>query len=187
MLECLRSQDVNALLGKSRDRDYDRNYQPYWFRPVVDRNQSSTALLKDFPLALYQSGSYKHCPYILGFTKDEGSLEFYLQYDRLNNKRTIEEKIAYLIRPFLKDWADEDIIASAIKYQYFSRNSSRNTVNSQFGNAPTNPRLNTGLLNTNVRAVNSPYQLQSLNYDNTVKGFAEQEQDRLLVEVNILA
>ena len=88
--------------------------------------------MKDFPLALYQSGSYKHCHYIVGFTKDEGWLEFYLQYDRLNTKKTIEEKISFLISPYLKDKADEKIIASAIKYQYFSRNSSRSSRYSHY-------------------------------------------------------
>jgi hypothetical protein len=180
----LRNQDVNALLGKSRDRDYDRNTQPYWFRPVVDRNQSASAILKDYPLALYQSGRYKQCPYIVGFTKDEGSLEYYLQYDRVQNRRTVEEKIAFLIRPFLKDWADEDIIASAMKYQYFSRNQSRNSMNPNYGNSPTNPRLNAGLLNNNRVPNANPYQSLPLNYDrNNNMGFVEQEQNRVLIEV----
>ena len=186
MLDCLRSQDVGVLMAKSRDRDYDRNTQPYWFRPVIDRNQSNVAVLKDYPIALYQSGRYKQCPYIVGFTKDEGSLEFYLQYDRVQSRKSVEEKIAYLIRPFVKDWSDEDIIASAIKYQYFSRNSSRNVMNSQYGNAPTNPRLNAGLLN-NGRNVINPYQNPGLNYDpNTQNGYVEQEQNRVLVEVSNL-
>ncbi|CAG2179957.1 unnamed protein product, partial [Oppiella nova] len=43
MLECLRNIDRNAMMGKSRDRDYDRNVQPYWFRPVVDRNLTQSA------------------------------------------------------------------------------------------------------------------------------------------------
>ena len=126
LAECLRNLDVGSLMAKSRERDIDRNTQPYWFRPVIDRN-TSAAIIKDYPLALYQSGRYKQCPYIVGFTKDEGSLEFYLQYDKLANKRSIEEKIAFLIRPFLMDRVDEDLIASAIKYQYFSRNISRNS------------------------------------------------------------
>src|SRR5256885_181386 len=40
LVECLRWQDLGALLGKSRDRDWRKNYRPYWFRPVVDRNVS---------------------------------------------------------------------------------------------------------------------------------------------------
>ncbi len=79
--------------------------------------------------------------YIVGFTKNEGSLEYYLQLDRVSN-RTTEEKIAFLIRSFLKDYAFENIIASAIKHQYFSWNQSRNTLNSQYSNSVNNQRVN---------------------------------------------
>jgi len=170
---------LGALLGKSRDRDWDNNIQKYWFRPVVDRNVSSSAILKDYPLSLYQNGRYKQCPYIVGFTRNEGSLEYYLQYDRVQSRGTIEGKIAFLIRPFLKDWASEDIIASAIKYQYFSRNQSRNALNSQYSNAPTNQRLNSIPNNRQL-----PYNQQQQSYQS---GNVEQDQNRILVEVFILS
>ena len=125
-MDCLRGQDVNALMAKSRDRDYDRNTQPFWFRPVIDKNQSTVAILKDNPIALYKSGQFKKYVYIVGFTKDKGSLEYYLQYNRLKNKTTIEEKIAFLIRHFIKKCSNEEIIALFLKIQYFRNNSTNN-------------------------------------------------------------
>jgi hypothetical protein len=134
--------------------------------------------LKDFPLYLYQNGRYKQCPYIVGFTKNEGSLEYYLQLERVSNRRTTEEKIAFLIRPFLKDYASEDIIASAIKYQYFSRNQSRNALNSQYSNSVNSQRVNA--ITNNRQLSNNP---QQQAYQS---GAIEQETNRILVEVLII-
>jgi carboxylesterase type B len=163
---------MGALLCKSRDRDWEYNIQNYWFRPVVDRNVSSSALLKDFPLHLYQNGRYKQCPYIVGFTKNEGSLEYYLQLDRVSNRTTTEEKIA-----FLKDYAFENIIFSAIKHQYFSRNQSRNALNSQYFNSVNNQRVNAITSNRQL-----PYNPQQPAYQS---GAIEQDTNRILVEVLI--
>ncbi len=177
LVDCLRNQDLSALLGKSRDRDWDNNIQKYWFRPVVDRNVPSCPLLKDFPLYLYQNGRYKQCPYIVGFTKNEGSLEYYLQLDRVSNRTTTEDKIAFLIRPFLKDHAFENIIASAIKYQYFSRNQSRNALNSQYFNSVNNQGVNAITSNCLL-----PYNPQQPAYQSRA---IEQDTNRILVEVLI--
>ncbi|XP_054166563.1 venom carboxylesterase-6-like [Oppia nitens] len=187
LLDCLRNQDWSALMGKSRDRDMDRNYEPYWFRPVVDRNVSSSAILKDWPLNLYQNSLFKPCPYVLGFTKDEGTLEFYLQKARVDNRQTNEEKIAFLIRPFLKEWASEDIIASAIYYQYFARNQSRVNVAlnpDPMGNlAPgMNNRLSYGVLPNNRNP--APYQGSMSNVNTQYQGGTmEFQNDKILSEM----
>jgi hypothetical protein len=114
--------------------------------------------------------------YIVGFTKNEGSLEYYLQLDRVSN-RTTEEKIAFLIRSFLKDYAFENIIASAIKHQYFSWNQSRNTLNSQYSNSVNNQRVNAKPSNRQL-----PYNPQQPAYQS---GAIEQDTNRILVEVLI--
>ncbi|CAG2118425.1 unnamed protein product, partial [Medioppia subpectinata] len=183
MLDCLRGQDRNALMGKSRDRDLERNVQPYWFRPVVDRNLTSSGVLKDWPESLYRNGQFKKCSYMIGFTRNEGSLEYYLQKERADNRRTNEEKIAFLIRPFLKEWASEDVIATVINYQYFGKNFSRNALSSQFANGPQSIRNNAQFNSLNNQM---PYQsgIQN-NYQSNIAagGGQEYQNDQILVEL----
>jgi len=163
------------LIAKSRDRDWDNNRQKYWFRPVIDSDISSSAILKDYPLNLYKNGRFKQCPYILGFTKNEGSLQYYLQRDRVSNRHSIDEKISFLIRPFLREEASEEIIASAIKYLYFSQNQSRieidkNDFNTEYINLKS---VRNEIENRAVVQKQERYELKT----------GEQEDNRIFVEV----
>ncbi|KPM02413.1 esterase-like protein 1, partial [Sarcoptes scabiei] len=55
IVDCLRYQELSQLMSVSAERDWDKNRQPFWFRPVIDLNVTGSALLKDFPLNLYKS------------------------------------------------------------------------------------------------------------------------------------
>ncbi len=111
----------------------------------------------------------------MGFTKNEGSLEYYLQRDRVSNRHSIDEKISFLIRPFLREEASEEIIASAIKYSYFSQNRSRieidkNDFNTEYINLKSvgNEIKNHGVVQKQER-----YELKT----------GEQEDNRIFTEV----
>lgn len=121
LVDCLRYQDLGSLIAAQNERDWENNLQRFWFKPVVDRNSTTSAILRDFPLQLYNQGSFNRKPYMLAGTTYEGSLEFYLQAPRLKQFPDLAHKIGFLIRPFLKDYVNEEILASAFEYQYFNR------------------------------------------------------------------
>lgn len=122
LVECLRYVDVNSLVQTVVDSvDFNTNRQPFWFRAVVDKNVTTSALLTDFPLQLYQSGKNNRVPYLVAGTSNEGTLEFYLQSERMKGFQELDAKIAYLLRPYMKHYTNEDVIAAALSYKYFNR------------------------------------------------------------------
>ncbi|KAF7495398.1 Esterase-6 [Sarcoptes scabiei] len=121
IVDCLRYQELSQLMSVSAERDWDKNRQPFWFRPVIDLNVTGSALLKDFPLNLYKSGQFNRKQYLLIITSQEGSLEYYLKSSRIAYTNSLQRKISYLIRPYLKYYTNEQIMASAFEYKYFNR------------------------------------------------------------------
>lgn len=121
LVECLRYIDLASLLTTTGERDWNNNREPFWFRPVVDRNVSGSALLTDFPLKLYNAGNVHRVPYLLIASGQEGSLEYYLQSERIKSFSTVNSKIGFLIRPYLKTYTNEDVLAAAFKSKYFNR------------------------------------------------------------------
>ena len=85
-------------MAVNNERDWEQNRQPFWFRPVVDRNVSSSALLRDFPLNLYKNGQFNKKPYLVIVTGREGSLEYYLQSGRMPQGSTanLEQQISFI-------------------------------------------------------------------------------------------
>ncbi|XP_017489959.1 PREDICTED: venom carboxylesterase-6-like [Rhagoletis zephyria] len=122
LVECLRYADANSLIQTTLDSvDVNSNRNPFWFRAVVDKNVTTSALLADFPQQLYQAGKNNRVPYLVAGTSNEGSLEFYLQSERVKSFQELDAKIAFLIRPYLKHYTNEDAIAAAFSFKYFNR------------------------------------------------------------------
>lgn len=97
----------------------------YWFRPVVDLNIThSKALLKDFPVKLYERGEVARVPYLCGLTRNEGSLDYYLKYSELAQSvaaSQMRDAIERMIRPFLRRYTNSKVISASIDYYYIQR------------------------------------------------------------------
>ena len=151
MIRCLRDRSVGELMAASVSNRL-------WFRPTVDRNVTRPLLL-DFPQRLYERGEVSRVPFLVGLTRHEGSLEYYLRYNeikyyippssynqvnqqtsfvRANTRQAIEE----LIRPFLRRYANEKVISSSIDYYYFRRFNHTLTGNYVYGRQVVGPVLN---------------------------------------------
>ena len=65
-----------------------------------------------------------------------------MQADRLRDRPTTEDKIGFLIRPFIWEYASEEIIASTINYLYFKRNM---TIGNFYSNPAFSENINTRL------------------------------------------
>lgn len=183
IVECLRYQDLGQLMSVNGERDWEQNRQPFWFRPVVDRNVSGSALLRDFPLNLYQNGQFNKKQYLVIATGREGTLEYYLQAGRMpKGTPDLERQIAFLIRPYLKYYTNELIMASAFEYRYFNRTHRSLTIpQNALNNNPSliqsqytlNNQINTGGY--------SPYSITG-NANGNI-GYTQLELDQLFSEV----
>lgn len=114
IVRCLRDRSVSELVRESKE------YEGFWFRPVIDKNVSY-GLLTDYPERLYQNQMVARVPLQAGVNTNEGSLDFFYRYarewDLLSHKQVIEE----MMRPYMKRYAKVELIASSIEYHYFSR------------------------------------------------------------------
>ncbi|XP_027202264.2 esterase-5B-like [Dermatophagoides pteronyssinus] len=185
IVECLRYQDLRQLMAVNNERDWEQNRQPFWFRPVVDRNVSSSALLRDFPLNLYKNGQFNKKPYLVIVTGREGSLEYYLQSGRMPQGSTanLEQQISFLIRPYLRYYTNELIMADAFEYRYFNRTQRTLTIPQNVLN--NNPSLiqNQYTLNNQINTGGyNPFSVQSNANSNNV-GYTQRELDQLFSEM----
>lgn len=194
LVDCLRYVDANSLIKTVQDAiDLNTNRNPFYFRAVVDKNVTTSALLTDFPLILYQQGKNNRVPYLVAGTSQEGSLEFYLKSDRVKNFQELNQKIAYLIRPYLKHYTNEDIIASALAYKYFNR-TTRSYSASGSGtlfSAVANPLSSQAAINQNFNNQYNYLNPNSVGSGNgitygTVQGYSELESNRIFSQVFIL-
>ena len=129
LVNCLRYSSVDQMIQIVKNSEnLNTNRQPYWFRPVVDKNVTSSAILERDPADLYQNGILNRVPYLVAATENEGTLEYYLRYNQVDQLVEIGSKIAYLIRPYINAYTDEDVIASALQYQYFDRTQRTSSV-----------------------------------------------------------
>lgn len=114
IVRCLRDKGVNDLISNARE------YEGFWFRPVVDKN-ITYGLLTDFPERLYQQRQVAQVPLLAGLNMNEGSLEYYYrnrpEYANQPGKKVVEE----LLRPFMRRYTKVDIVASSVEYHYFQR------------------------------------------------------------------
>ncbi|KAH7637583.1 lipase-like protein [Dermatophagoides farinae] len=183
IVECLRYQDLGQLMSVNGERDWEQNRQPFWFRPVVDRNVSGSALLRDFPLNLYQNGQFNKKQYLVIATGREGTLEYYLQAGRMpKGTPDLERQIAFLIRPYLKYYTNELIMASAFEYRYFNRTHRSLTIPQNALN--NNPSLiqNQYTLNNQINTGGySPYSITG-NANGNI-GYTQLELDQLFSEM----
>ena len=191
LVECLRYADAEKLIAVSRDsRDWDKNIDPYWFKPVVDRNVTGSSILNDFPLQLYKNGDYSHVPHLIIGTSREGSLDYYLQSDRIRNFRELEQKIAFLIRPHLKAYTNEEVMASAFAFRYFNRSQRVATGSSGSGSGYAQYPSNGAPGQNNYRPINDYGYLNNLgggggnSYSSDfVLGYSELEAHQLFVSL----
>ena len=172
-------------MAVNNERDWEQNRQPFWFRPVVDRNVSSSALLRDFPLNLYKNGQFNKKPYLVIVTGREGSLEYYLQSGRMPQGSTanLQQQISFLIRPSLRYYTNELIMADAFEYRYFNRTQRTLTIPQNVLN--NNPSLiqNQYTLNNQINTGGyNPFSVQSSVNTNNV-GYTQRELDQLFSEV----
>lgn len=120
LVNCLRLIDARVLVAASRkSHDFERNSFRFWFRPVVDKN-STHSLIRDSPHALYRRGGFLRVPLMAGLTTSEGSLEFFLHYDRMRAMSSLE-RIQFLVSPYLYEFARAEIVATTLDYQYVRR------------------------------------------------------------------
>lgn len=114
IVRCLRDRGATELIREAKE------YEGFWFRPVVDKNVTY-GLLTDFPEKLYENRMVSRVPLLAGVNANEGSLDYFYRYTRewasLPYKRVIEE----MMRPYMKRYAKVELIASSIEYHYFTR------------------------------------------------------------------
>lgn len=195
LVECLRYVDANSLIKTVQDAiDLNTNRNPFYFRAVVDKNVTTSALLTDFPLALYQQGKNNRVPYMVAGTAQEGTLEFYLKSERVKGFQDLDQKIAYLIRPYLKHYTNEDVIASAMAYRYFNR------TTRSYSATGTGSLFSSGTNSLSAQAIGQNSVYNQFNYLNpnsvgsgngitygTVQGYSELESNRIFSQVPSLA
>ena len=197
LVECLRYVEANSLIQSVLDSvDVNTNRQPFWFRAVVDKNVTTSALLSDFPLQLYQSGKNARVPYLVAGTSGEGTLDFYLQSERVKGFQELDQKIAYLIRPYLKHYTNEDVIAAAFSFKYFNQ-THRSFSASGTGNVfsgQSNPYGGPAPVGQNnpYNAFSNQNQYVGSNTGNgihygTVPGYSELQANQLFSQVTISA
>lgn len=120
IIRCLRVKDWQTLVAAQRiSRDFEQNTFRHWFRPVLDRN-STFSLLRDHPSQLYAMGQFLRVPLMLGVSSHEGSLEFFIHWHQLRPLSSLE-RLRFLIRPYLYEFARSEIIATTLNYNYVSR------------------------------------------------------------------
>lgn len=120
IVRCLRLKDWRLLVASSRlSHSFESNSFRYWFRPVIDRN-STYSLIRDYPERIYASGNYLRVPLMLGLSSQEGSLEFFLNWHQLRPLSSLE-RIRFLIRPYLYEFARSEIVATTLHYNYVQR------------------------------------------------------------------
>lgn len=117
----MRGRDWRELMNLNGEWHEDSNERFFWFRPVIDRNITSMArLIPDHPEflmpAIGTTGS-SGMAIMAGAMQWEGSLDYYYLYERLKNQDP-ESQIRYLIHPHLREYANDEILAATIKYQY---------------------------------------------------------------------
>lgn len=172
-------------MSVSSEKDLDQNRYNFRFRPVVDRNTSESALLKDLPLNLYKNGQFNKKQYLVITTGLEGSLEYYLNRARMPKSDSIELKIAFLIRPFLKYYTNERILASAFLYRYFNRVTHSTTLPGQYQNqfgTHSNPSITNNHYSLNNH-LNEGYKPYPSNIGAGNVGYTERDLDRLFCQV----
>ena len=76
-----------------------------------------------------------------------------MQADRLRDRPTTEDKIGFLIRPFIWEYASEEIIASTINYLYFKRNMTMGNFYSNSAFASASQPLDSGLSIGNMKNI----------------------------------
>ncbi|KAG9510248.1 Neuroligin-4, Y-linked [Fragariocoptes setiger] len=129
IIRCLRLKDWRVLMATSRlSHNYEQNTHRLWFRPVLDRN-STYSLLRDLPHALYAQGNALNVPLMMGVAASEGTLEVLGAWRYLRRMGTFE-RMRYLIRPYLYEFARAEILATALEWNYVKRyvNSSGNAL-----------------------------------------------------------
>lgn len=185
LVECLRYQDLGALIAASNERDWENNRQRYWFKPVVDRNVTASALLRDFPLKLYSSGAFNRKPYLLIGTSYEGSSEYYLQAQRVKQYQDLDLKIGFLIRPYLKDYTSEEIMASAFEYAYFNRTVQNTLLGPLASGVGSHVAVNSQFsLSGQYNSLSqSGYNAHGTGTFNNIDGYSQYELDKVFCEV----
>ena len=78
-----------------------------------------------------------------------------MQADRLRDRPTTEDKIGFLIRPFIWEYASEEIIASTINYLYFKRNMTMGNFYSNSAFASASQPMGSGLSIGNMNNMNT--------------------------------
>lgn len=185
LVECLRYQDLGALISTSSEKDWGKNNEPFWFKPVVDRNVTGSALLRDFPANLYKAGQYARVPYVLISMTQDGSLEYYLNRDRVKQYSILEQKIGFLINPFLKAYTSKDIMASAFSYRYFNRTQRANyNPTGNLNNIATSLSNNYNQAGNAGFRPNNPSFLNNPTYSSSISGYTEQEADKIFTDVS---
>lgn len=120
IVRCLRLKDWQTLVSAQRSsHNFEQNTFRFWFRPVLDRN-SSFSLLRDHPIQLYEKGSFLRVPLMMGVSSHEGSLEFFHHWHQLRPLDSVQ-RLRFLIRPYLYEFARSEIIATTLNYNYVAR------------------------------------------------------------------
>jgi hypothetical protein len=149
MSRCLREKNLGELMSAS-------NTNRIWFRPTIDFNVSRP-LLSDFPHKIYETRDVNPVPFLAGLMRHEGSLDYYLRYKDIDtyippsnyhnpgayaSEANTRKAIGQLIRPFLKKYANENVLASSIHYYYFRRFNNSQSRNFMYGRQLSQPALN---------------------------------------------
>ena len=143
LVECLRTKSVEELMSGSRIPGLYPNTFLYNFGPVIDSNVSSP-LLVDHPIRLLQSGNYWKTPLVSGLTLNEGSLEYFTEYDRIR-EWTLTEKIHYLFGRYDSNEFYSKVLMQSVEWYYFKRFNDTYNIYNTLDN-----RINTNINRNNI-------------------------------------
>lgn len=150
LVECLRKKSVQELMSVSRLPGLYPNTYQFTFGPTIDGNVS-TPLIVDYPFRLYQLGNYWKIPLVGGMTLNEGSLEYFLHYDKIRYW-TLSEKLNYLYNQFQYNEFYARLLFKSVDWFYFKRWNETNSIfNSNYNriNYPLNQNNNLFAQNQN--------------------------------------
>ncbi|XP_015795289.1 acylcarnitine hydrolase [Tetranychus urticae] len=114
---CLQQKSTSEILAVARTKRLH-------FRPTIDRNLSDP-LFRDEPHIQFENGFFTRVPLIVGITEQEGALDYYRNYRQIQAISKIQDKIRYLIEPFVRRYANLDVLAALAHYQYFPEEEAR--------------------------------------------------------------
>ena len=112
------------------------------FRPIVDSNLTMP-LFQDEPEVLYRNGLFAKVPFIAGISEKEGALDYYAKYDRLAQIPDIRQKIKFLLSPYVRRYANLDVLSTLAEFQYFEEEELHHRENPR-------PRLDNAQIDTRL-------------------------------------